>query len=70
MEDPSASEVHFQADKRRVLSKVDLSKKGSVDEPIRHLIGYINAQDCVYSTSSCSGRVSLFSEVGRYLHCI
>ena len=54
----------FRSDKTRVLGKVDLSRKGSVDEPIRDLIDYINAQDTFYTTSSCSGRLAVFSEVG------
>lgn len=56
-------EVHFELDKARVLAKADLSRKGSVDEPIRELVEYINAHDSFYTTSSCSGRVTVFSEV-------
>ena len=54
---------YFQSEKTRVLSKVDLSRKGSVDEPIRELIEFLNAQEPLYTTSSCSGRVVLFCEV-------
>jgi tRNA wybutosine-synthesizing protein 3 len=57
--------LHFQSDKARMLGKVDLSRKGSVDESIRDLVEYINAQDSFYTTSSCSGRVTVFSEVCR-----
>lgn len=32
----------FDQQKRTVLSSVDLSRKGSVDEPIRQLISYLN----------------------------
>ena len=32
----------FDQQKRRVLASVDLSRKGSVDEPIRHFIKYLN----------------------------
>ena len=55
--------MHFQSEKARVLAKADLSRKGSVDEPIRELVEYINSQDSFYTTSSCSGRVTVFSEV-------
>eukprot|EP00210_Caulerpa_lentillifera_P009018 g8607.t1 len=41
---------------------VDKSRKGSVDEPIRELVEQINSHDDLYTTSSCSGRVSLFGE--------
>lgn len=52
---------------RRSLSKdadtyTDLSPKGSVDEPIRHLINIINRNSDLVTTSSCSGRVSVFLE--------
>lgn len=40
----------------------DLSRKGSVDEPIRHLINLINRNPDLVTTSSCSGRVSVFLE--------
>lgn len=40
----------------------DLSPKGSVDEPIRHLINLINHNSDLVTTSSCSGRVSVFLE--------
>ena len=54
---------HFTSDKARVLAKADLSRKGSVDGPIRDLVEFINTQECYYTTSSCSGRISVFSEV-------
>jgi tRNA wybutosine-synthesizing protein 3 len=40
----------------------DLSPKGSVDGPIRELIGEINALGGLVTTSSCSGRISVFLE--------
>ena len=60
---------HFQSEKARILGKVDLSRKGSVDEPIRELIGFLNLQESFYTTSSCSGRVVIFSEV-RFIHLL
>lgn len=41
---------------------VDKSRKGSVDEPIKDLVELINQHGGLYTTSSCSGRVSLFGE--------
>ena len=53
----------FLLEKKRVLQdKVDISKKGSVDAPIVHLVQYINDHDNYYTTSSCSGRILVFSE--------
>lgn len=40
----------------------DKSRKGSVDAPIEGLIALINARGDVYTTSSCSGRISVFAE--------
>jgi len=62
--------TRFQARKRSILEQLgapegeyhDLSPKGSVDEPIRELIGEINTLDGLVTTSSCSGRVSVFLE--------
>lgn len=61
MEDKGAG-IRFTADKARVLDKADLSRKGSVDEHIRQLVDFINAQESFYTTSSCSGRIFIFSE--------
>lgn len=40
----------------------DASPKGSIDVPIRRLIDRINALEGVVTTSSCSGRISVFLE--------
>ena len=53
---------NFSSEKARVLSKVDLSRKGSVDEPVAELVGYINSLDQFYTTSSCSGRAAVLQE--------
>ena len=58
-----ACDVHFSSEKTRVLSKVDLSRKGSVDEPIAELITYVNSLSSFYTTSSCSGRLVVMQEV-------
>ena len=59
---------YFESEKRRVLEeKEDASRKGSIDAPISELVEYINKQEDYYTTSSCSGRIILFSEVYIYL---
>ena len=60
----------FESRKQKILEQLDapdgeyhdLSPKGSVDAPIRDLIGEINAFDGIVTTSSCSGRISIFLE--------
>lgn len=55
----------FDVDKKRVLEALynpDKSKKGSVDEPIITLLDIINKHKDFYTTSSCSGRISLFTD--------
>ena len=53
----------FDRDKARVIDKADLSRKGSVDAPIRSLVDCINSCKDFYTTSSCSGRAIVFCEV-------
>jgi tRNA wybutosine-synthesizing protein 3 len=60
----------FQTRKQKILEQLtvpdeqyqDLSPKGSVDAPIRVLIGDINVLEGLVTTSSCSGRISVFLE--------
>ncbi|KAF1851765.1 uncharacterized protein K460DRAFT_401781 [Cucurbitaria berberidis CBS 394.84] len=60
----------FEARKQKILEQLDapvgeyhdLSPKGSIDEPIRTLIGEINDLEGLVTTSSCSGRISVFLE--------
>ncbi|KAF9738337.1 hypothetical protein PMIN06_009875 [Paraphaeosphaeria minitans] len=60
----------FQTRKQKILEQLtvpdeeyqDLSPKGSVDAPIRALIGDLNVLDGLVTTSSCSGRISVFLE--------
>ncbi|KAJ4410546.1 hypothetical protein N0V91_002033 [Didymella pomorum] len=60
----------FIARKQKILEQLDapdgeyhdLSPKGSIDAPIRELIGEINGLDGIVTTSSCSGRISVFLE--------
>jgi tRNA wybutosine-synthesizing protein 3 len=60
----------FQTRKQKILEQLtvpdeqyqDLSPKGSVDAPIRALIGDLNVLEGLVTTSSCSGRISVFLE--------
>ncbi|KZM20905.1 tRNA(Phe) 7-((3-amino-3-carboxypropyl)-4-demethylwyosine(37)-N(4))methyltransferase [Ascochyta rabiei] len=63
----------FEARKQKILEQLDapdgeyrdLSPKGSIDTPIRDLINEINGFDGIVTTSSCSGRISVFLEGRR-----
>lgn len=57
----------FTAHKSRILAEIsspnpDASPKGSVDVQILPLINQLNQHDRVFTTSSCSGRISVFYE--------
>ncbi|MBN1377030.1 hypothetical protein JW949_01710 [Candidatus Woesearchaeota archaeon] len=52
-------EYLFQKEKADILSKKDKSKKGSIDEKIKPLMGLINNKKEYFTTSSCSGRVKI-----------
>ncbi|XP_028282959.1 tRNA wybutosine-synthesizing protein 3 homolog [Parambassis ranga] len=52
-------EKNFSQWKRQCLNKLDLSKKGSVDEDIRHVVSLLNSSEEYFTTSSCSGRIIL-----------
>lgn len=62
--------TRFETRKKKILEQLatpdaeyhDLSPKGSVDAPIRTLIEDINNLGGLVTTSSCSGRVSVFLE--------
>lgn len=45
--------------KKNFLNKKDKSNKGEIDMPIHGLINTINASDSYFTTSSCSGRITL-----------
>ena len=55
--------MNFEISKRNAIKKIDFSRKGSIDEPIKDLVELINNCDNYFTTSSCSGRVCLFEEV-------
>ena len=50
---------NFEKEKKDFLKKKDKSKKGTIDEGIKPLIDFINSLDNYYTTSSCSGRITL-----------
>lgn len=50
-------EALFDKQKQNCLSAVDLSRKGSVDEPVVNLVRFINSHRNYFTTSSCSGRI-------------
>ncbi|XP_037354445.1 tRNA wybutosine-synthesizing protein 3 homolog isoform X1 [Talpa occidentalis] len=51
--------AEFRRWKAQCLSKVDLSRKGSLDEDIVELVQVLNRQEQFFTTSSCSGRIVL-----------
>lgn len=56
--------IDFNKDKTTYLNKLykpDKSKKGTVDELMIPLIDEINKKENYFTTSSCSGRISLFT---------
>jgi len=53
----------FDVDKKNALTKIDKSKKGSIDQPIKKLLDIINKKKDYYTSSSCSGRIILFSTI-------
>jgi tRNA wybutosine-synthesizing protein 3 len=62
----------FTQKKRFILEQIgspdgtDLSPKGSIDEPLLDLIGLINTHPDMVTTSSCSGRLSVFLEGSKH----
>lgn len=52
-------EKRFSQWKKQCLNKLDLSKKGSVDEDIAHVVSLLNSFEEFFTTSSCSGRIIL-----------
>ena len=50
----------FDRQKADKLSKVDLSRKGSVDAPIFDFLNNLNSHQDYVSLSSCSGRIIIF----------
>lgn len=53
----------FKQWKTLCINKIDLSKKGSIDEDIFSIVTFINNNDNYFTTSSCSGRIILIDGV-------
>ncbi|MEM4336771.1 MAG: tRNA wybutosine-synthesizing 3 family protein [Candidatus Woesearchaeota archaeon] len=52
----------FEKQKQQQLQKKDFSRKGSIDDRIKRLVGLINNKKNYYTTSSCSGRIIILTE--------
>ncbi|XP_035527440.1 tRNA wybutosine-synthesizing protein 3 homolog [Morone saxatilis] len=52
-------EKTFSQWKKQCVNKLDLSKKGSVDADIEHVVSLLNSCEQYFTTSSCSGRTIL-----------
>jgi len=55
----------FRKQKLSCLSKIDLSKKGSIDEAVADVVVSINRLDQYFTTSSCSGRIYIYEQVQK-----
>ena len=55
----------FTNQKKTFLTKLDKSKKGSVDKRALEIINTINNLEDYYTTSSCSGRIYLWRGSGK-----
>ena len=53
--------MNFQKEKKDFLIKKDKSRKGNIDAKIKKLVNRINSLGEFFTTSSCSGRIMLFS---------
>jgi len=65
-ENKTVVDAVFRKQKFACLSKIDLSKKGSIDEAVADVVVFINHLDQYFTTSSCSGRIYIYEEV---YHC-
>jgi tRNA(Phe) wybutosine-synthesizing methylase Tyw3 len=57
----SANKI-FSNLKQAAFAGLDLSRKGSVDEPIKELVDFINSLERYFTTSSCSGRIVVLAD--------
>lgn len=55
----------FANHKQAAFAGQDLSRKGSIDEPIRELVDCINLSEKYFTTSSCSGRIVVLAETAE-----
>lgn len=63
LENKTDIDTVFRKQKQSCLSKIDLSKKGSIDEAVADIVVFINQCDQYFTTSSCSGRIYVYEEV-------
>lgn len=54
--------MDFSEQKKQVLSRIDKSKKGEIDDGIKAVVDIINSKSNYYTTSSCSGRIILIQK--------
>jgi tRNA(Phe) wybutosine-synthesizing methylase Tyw3 len=57
--------MNFAQQKAQFLSKPDKSAKGSIDVKIAALVRLLNSKAAYYTTSSCSGRITLLKEAAK-----
>ena len=65
MQENSKNTINFPNNKKTFLAKLDKSKKGDIDQKALPLIITINQLQNYYTTSSCSGRVYLWTGSGK-----
>lgn len=58
--------AEFRRWKAQCLSKVDLSRKGDVDEDVVDLVQLLNEREQFFTTSSCAGRIILLDGVSLF----
>jgi tRNA wybutosine-synthesizing protein 3 len=51
--------MSFELEKKNSLEKIDKSRKGAIDQPIKKILDLVNKKPNYYTTSSCSGRIIL-----------
>ena len=54
---------NFQKQKQDFLSKIDKSRKGSIDEKMRPIVKIVNSVPNYYTTSCCAGRIVLLHQI-------
>ena len=62
--------MNFNNQKKMALSKIDKSRKGSIDRKIKPLIGLINKNRHYFTTSSCSGRIALIEDGKKHENAV
>jgi len=56
---------NFESTKKDILGKKDKSNVGGIDPPILELCDLINSNEDYFTTSSCSGRVTLVEDLDK-----